>query len=75
MLLYGRWFHHALCGVFGGKEMIGVLKTDQTVVELNDFFFTTLLHWTAVLDLNISSFHVFVDLLSYLRCFSCILSV
>jgi hypothetical protein len=48
---------------------------DQTVVELNDFFFTTLLHWTAVLDLNISSFHVFVDLLSYLRCFSCILSV
>lgn len=27
MLLYGRWFCHALCGFFGGKEMIDVLKT------------------------------------------------
>jgi len=22
MLLYERWFHHALCGAIGGKEMI-----------------------------------------------------
>jgi len=27
MLLCGRWSLRALCGVFGGKEMIDVFKT------------------------------------------------
>jgi hypothetical protein len=37
---------------------------EQTAAELKDFFFWTLDHWTIAFDVNISSFHIFVDLFS-----------
>jgi hypothetical protein len=37
---------------------------EQTAAELKDFFFETLDHWTIAYDINISSFHVFLDLFS-----------
>jgi hypothetical protein len=38
--------------------------SERTVKELKDFFFKTLYYWTAAMDLNISSFHVFLDVFS-----------
>jgi hypothetical protein len=34
----------------------------RPVVELKLFYFITLYHWTATLDLSLPSFHVFLDL-------------
>jgi hypothetical protein len=34
------------------------------VVELKSFFFKTLNHWTAALDLDLFNFHDFLDLFS-----------
>jgi hypothetical protein len=50
---------------------------ERTVVDLKSFFFKTLYHWTTALDLNLLSFHDFLDLFSFLqvRCFSCLLLV
>ena len=38
--------------------------SERTVKELKDFFFKTLCYWTAAMVLNISSFHVFLDVFS-----------
>jgi hypothetical protein len=50
IVLYGRWFHLALCGVIGGREMIGALKTvNRWYRNLRIFFFKTIngqLPWT-----------------------------
>jgi hypothetical protein len=48
----------------------------QSVEELKDFFFKTLYHRTTTMGLNISSFHVFLDLFSStIRVSLCILFV
>ncbi len=38
--------------------------SERTVKELKDFFLKTLYHRIAAMDLNISSFHVFLDVFS-----------
>jgi hypothetical protein len=35
---FGRWFHLAFCGVFGGKKMKSFENRERTVVELKYFF-------------------------------------
>jgi hypothetical protein len=65
MLLYGRWFRLALCGVFWRERNdLSFEDHEWTMVELYDLFFKTPFHWAVALCLNISSFHVFLDLLS-----------
>jgi hypothetical protein len=54
--------HLALCVVFGWKEMMSFKDCKWMVEELKDFFFKTLDLWTTAFDLNISSYHVFLDL-------------
>jgi hypothetical protein len=50
--LYGRWFRLALCGVFGGREMIGVLKIVNGRWWNLRIFSLRLYYWTAAVDLK-----------------------
>ena len=54
----GRWFYLASCGVFQGREMVGVLKT------VNGRWWKFQRPFDICLRFKFSSFHVFIDLFS-----------
>jgi hypothetical protein len=63
--LCGRWFCPAFCGVFGGKQIIEVLKIVRgRWWNLSISFFKIFNHWIVALDFNVISFHDFFDLFS-----------
>lgn len=65
MMKCGRWFHLVSCGVFGGKEIIEVLKTMKDGGGMKRFFSLRQYNWTYAFDLNITSFHVFIGFLFF----------
>jgi hypothetical protein len=62
--LCGSWLPLALCGVFGGEKKYKSFENRKWTMELKDFFFKTFYYWTTALDLNLLSFHEFLDLFS-----------
>lgn len=63
----GSWFWHAFCGIFGGKEIIDVLKNRKrttTMVDLKSFFFKTFYHSITALNFYMHSFYNFLNFFS-----------
>lgn len=71
LLLCGRWFIFASCGVFGGKKRKKCQGGKRKLTELESFFFFTPYLWIAVFIAHlVVSFHdFFCSLFSYLAVF------
>ena len=67
MVVFGPSFLIAYCGVFGGREMVDVLKILRSIPDLKLLLFRTLRDW--LFALQNQSFPSFIDFLdSYNFC-------
>ena len=58
-VIFGPSFLIAYCGVFGGREMVDVLKILRSIPDLKLLFFRTLRDW--LFALQNQSFPSFID--------------